>query len=201
MLVPTRSPSSSIPGSTTGTLPTARMIRGVSRVVDLPSAAVTATLPGPASRPVPAYRVTLFFLSRASIPLASVADHVVLALHHRGQIECHAPDPHAVGGQVVPRPLRTCGSTPAAPSTECSRPAGRCPRASPPSRRRPPRAPAGPPESPPRSRPGRRRSPPGHALLKAIAHTSSIRRVGSSIVSLIRLRKVTASRPSTSRWS
>jgi hypothetical protein len=33
------------------------------------------------------------------------------------------------------------------------------------------------------------------------AHTSSISRLGSSIVSLIRLRNVTASRPSTSRWS
>ena len=66
------STSDSTPGSATGRLPTASTIRGASSTVFVPSSAVTSTRPGPASRPVPRCRVTLFLPSSASMPFASV---------------------------------------------------------------------------------------------------------------------------------
>ena len=64
-----RSPSTLRPGRPEGSEPVAMMMFLASRVRVLPSAPSTSTRPGPAIRPLPSRRSTLFFFMRKSTPL------------------------------------------------------------------------------------------------------------------------------------
>ena len=55
-----------------------------------PSSPVTRHLPGLSMRPVPWKAVILFFWNRNATPLVVAVDHLVLALHHLGEIELGA---------------------------------------------------------------------------------------------------------------
>ena len=67
VLPPTRSPSSSTFGRVPTRLPVAMMIL-LAAIVSSPALEVTATVPGPAKRAVPAYRVTPARLNSAAMP-------------------------------------------------------------------------------------------------------------------------------------
>jgi len=61
-------PSGSMPGRARARAPVARMMFFAPSSTSLPSLAVTATLPGPASFAAPSNTVTLFFFSRCLTP-------------------------------------------------------------------------------------------------------------------------------------
>ncbi len=63
--------STSTPGSGEGSEPVAMMMSLAVRLLLLPSAAVTSTLPGPSMRPQPFTQSTLFLRKRNSTPLVS----------------------------------------------------------------------------------------------------------------------------------
>ena len=161
--------------------------------------------------------------------LAEDRDNVLLALHHHGQIECHRTDLHAVVGQFgagffvfMARFKQRLGGDAAHAEAGAAKPIlalHHCCRhpqlCGADSSHIAPRAPADHhhivllrhrptlwSESPAGMKidaPEKHAQPPCSPALPC--QTSSIRRLGSSTVSLIRLRKVTASRPSTTRWS
>ena len=169
-----------------------------------PGASVSsATRPGAAMRARPFSQSTLFLRNRNSTPRVRVADDLVLARHHRREIEPDLADLDPVLGQSVPRlgeflrRLQQCLRRDAADIE-----AGAAERR--------PRVDAGRAHAELR-RADRRDIParPGadHDDVVALGHgsracqISNRRREGSSTHSLMRTRNVTASRPSMMRWS
>ena len=113
--------SISMPGNGVLSEPVAMMIAPASTSCAAPSALATTTRPGAAMRPVPFSQSILFLRNRKSTPRVRVVDDLVLALHHRGEIEPDLADLDPVLGERVLAPRRISPTIAAAPSTECSR--------------------------------------------------------------------------------
>ena len=78
-------------------------------------------VPGAAMRAVPFSQSTLFLRNRNSTPRVSVVDDLVLARHHRREVEPDLADLDAVLGETRAAPRRSSRTIAAAPSTGCSR--------------------------------------------------------------------------------
>ena len=210
MLVPIRSPSSATPRSGAGRLPVARITCLAVRDRP-PSSCVDHDLARPAQPARPRMRATPFCLKSASMPRASVSTIFSLRRSMAAKSQSDVADDNPVLGPSACAVRVYFRSTRAAPCWECSPRGGTFRQVGRVRRCRPRTCPAVLREWPPRSPPDHHRSPPDrsfssqqgsrHDVLSPThpCQTSSSSRAGSSMISLILRRNVTASRPSTMR--